>query len=48
MHSPYQVLWIPADAGMTVGVVLVARGGFETRPYQVVASIPFNSTVLNH
>ena len=26
--------WIPASAGMTVGVVLVVRGGFETRPYE--------------
>ena len=26
--------WIPAYAGMTVGVVLVVKGGFETRPYE--------------
>ena len=24
--------WIPAYAGMTVGVVLVVKGGFETQP----------------
>lgn len=24
--------WIPAYAGMTVGVVLVVKGGFEPRP----------------
>ena len=26
--------WIPAYAGMTVGVALVLKGGFETRPYE--------------
>ena len=29
--------WIPAYGGMTVGVVLVVKGGFETRPYQGVS-----------
>ncbi len=30
--------WIPAYAGMTGGVVLVMKGGFETRPYDRLSS----------
>ena len=53
VHSPYQVLWIPAFAGMTGSGwgrnwVVQRQGGFETRPYQAVVSLPFNTRVLNH
>ena len=39
---PYDGLagaWIPTYAGMTVGVVVVVKGGFETRPYECGWSI---------
>ena len=34
-------------AGMAVGEALVVKGGFETRPYQIVGSQPFNTVMLN-
>ena len=34
-------------AGMAVGEALVVKGGFETRPYQIVGSQPFDTVMLN-
>ena len=53
VHSPYQILWIPAFAGMTGSGrgrnwIVQRQGGFQIRPYQVVASLPFNTRVLDH
>ena len=50
VFSPYQILWIPAFAGMTGSGwgrnwVVQQQGGFQTCPYQVVASLPFNTRV---
>jgi hypothetical protein len=28
--------------------VLQRQGGFETRPYKVIVSLPFNTKMLNH
>ena len=44
--GPKSLKWTGSNWGLSLRCT--RQGGFETRPYRVIASLPFNTRMLNH